>query len=233
MIKLKLRTKAKRIISRLSRDSSRARYIAYLGRFEKWRTSRKEPYPVFEDRYKLYDYLNQQVINEEPITYLEFGVSKGESLKYWVELNQNKTSRFWGFDTFFGLPDTWEVFTGKVEKNAFSMDGKPPAIADDRIAFVQGLFQETLPEFLQTFERRGRLILHNDADLYSSTLYVLSRCDDILAPGTIVMFDEFSSVLHEFRAWEDYCSAYRKEYTVIAATNGPYDYFSQVAIEIR
>ena len=233
MITPKIRTKAKEIISKLARDSSRVRYLTYLSRFEKWRKTRTETFPEFQDRYKLYDHIERKVIAEEPISYLEFGVSKGESLNYWLELNKNPGSRFWGFDTFFGLPETWDVFTGQVSRSAFSMDGEPPPITDVRNTFVKGLFQETLPGCLKTFESKGRLILHNDADLYSSTLYVLSRCNDILVPGAIVIFDEFSSVLHEFRAWEDFSSAYMRDYVVIGATKGPYDYYSQVAVEMR
>ena len=233
MDKLRLRTKAKEIVAKFTRDSARLRYLAYLGRFERWRRSRKEKFPTFENRYRLYDYLNREVLGNEQIDYLEFGVSKGESLKYWTEINTAPGSRFFGFDTFTGLPEEWEVFTTTVEKNMFSMNGKPPAIDDERNTFVQGKFQDTLNGFLETFESKGRLVVHNDADLYTSTLYTLCQCDKIMKPGTIVLFDEFSSVLHEFRAWEDYCSSYIRDYVVLGATDGPHDYFSQVAIEMK
>ncbi len=233
MFKVKLTTKVKEIVSKFVSDSPRARYFMYLARFEKWRKGRAETFPMFENRYKLYDYLNEKIVGDEPVSYLEFGVSKGESLKYWTDINKNPDSRFWGFDTFFGLPEKWEVFTGTVEKNAFSMNGNPPDITDARNSFVKGLFQESLPGFLKSFESNGRLIIHNDADLYTSTLYVLCECNDILKPGTIVIFDEFTSVLHEFRAWEDYCAAYLREYTVLGATKGPNDYFSQIAVEMK
>ena len=233
MDKLRLRTKAKELVSRFARDSSRLRYLAYLGRFEAWRRSRSENFPTFENRYRMYEYLNERVLGNSAIDYLEFGVSKGESLQHWVNTNTNPQSRFWGFDTFFGLPESWEVFSTTVEQNMFSMDGKPPAINDERNDFVIGKFQETLPEFLDGFEAKNRLVVHNDADLYTSTLYTLCQCHDIMTPGTIVMFDEFTSVLHEFRAWEDYTASYGREYVVLAATNGPHDYFAQIAIEMK
>lgn len=233
MIKFKIRTKFKQILSKIVWDNSRIRYLVYLARFEKWRKSRDESFPFFADRYKLYDYLNEKVIGDEPINYLEFGVSKGESLKYWTDINQNPQSKFRGFDTFTGLPEKWEVFTTTIDKSAFTMNGNPPDINDERITFVKGLFQETLPDFLKNFKSSGRLVVHNDADLYSSTLYTLCRCNDILKPGTIVIFDEFTSVLHEFRAWEDYCASYMKDYIVIGATKSAYDYFSQIAVEMK
>ena len=233
MDKLRFRTKAKEIVARFSRDSARLRYLTYLGRFENWRKSRKENFPTFENRYRMYDHLNREILRNEPISYLEFGVSKGESLKYWTEINTDTNSRFWGFDTFHGLPESWEVFTGTIEKNMFSMNGNPPPIDDDRNTFVKGKFQDTLSGFLKSFQPNGRLVLHNDSDLYTSTMYVLCQCNDILKPGSIVIFDEFTSVLHEFRAWEDYCSSFVRDYVVLAATDGPHDYYSQIAVEMK
>ncbi|HEX6123886.1 MAG TPA: hypothetical protein VFZ23_00790, partial [Pyrinomonadaceae bacterium] len=157
MDKLRLRTKAKEIVAKFSRDSARLRYLTYLGRFENWRKSRVEKFPTFENRYRMYDYLNTEIIGNEAISYLEFGVSKGESLKYWTEINTDPQSRFWGFDTFYGLPESWEVFTTTVEKNMFSMNGTPPPIEDERNTFVKGKFQDTLSGFLESFESKGRL----------------------------------------------------------------------------
>lgn len=230
---IKLRTKFKQILSKLVLDNTQIRYLIYLARFEKWRKSRTESFPLFDDRYKLYEYLNEKVIGHEPINYLEFGVSKGESLIYWTDINKNPQSKFWGFDSFMGLPEKWEVFTTTVNESSFTMNGKPPDIDDRRVAFVEGLFQETLPDFLKSFESSGRLVVHNDADLYSSTLFTLCQCNEILKPGTIVIFDEFTSVVHEFRAWEDYCASFMRNYTVIGATKSPYSYFSQVAVEMK
>ncbi len=54
--------------------------------------------------------------------------------------------------------------------------------------------------------------------LYSSTLYVLTLANYIIVPGTIIIFDEFYSTMHEFRALDDYCISYMRSYEVIAAT---------------
>ena len=228
-----LRTKFKEIISKLAIDNSRIRYLIYLARFEKWRKSRQEKFPLFPDRYKMYDYLSEKIVGDGQIDYLEFGVSKGESLKHWTDIHKNPRSRFFGFDTFTGLPEKWEVFTTTLEENLYSVGGKPPEIGDERITYIKGLFQDTLSGFLKDFQSSGRLVMHNDADLYTSTLYCLCECNDVMKPGTIVIFDEFTSVIQEFRAWEDYCDSYRRDYVVIAATKGDGNYFSQIAIEMK
>ena len=42
--------------------------------------------------------------------------------------------------------------------------------------------------------------------------------DSFLPPGTILIFDDFSDSLHQYRAFMDYCSAYRKAFNVIGLT---------------
>ena len=164
---------------------------------------------------------------------LEFGVFNGDSIKYWSRINTGEASRFYGFDTFTGLPDIWELFSSRLDKGAFNMQGKYPHTADKRISFVRGLFQDTLSRFLKEHPVSSPLVINIDSDLYSSASYVLSRCNDVLVPGTIVIFDEFSVVLEEFRALKDYCSAYIREYEVLGATKSWEEYYSQVAIRIK
>ena len=43
------------------------------------------------------------------------------------------------------------------------------------------------------------------------------------------MFDEFSSVLNEFRALNDYTQSYKRSYDVIGVTN---PFFEQIAIQV-
>ena len=143
------------------------------------------------------------------IDYLEFGVHEGHSLKQWVAAKPEPGSRFVGFATFTGLPEAWNV---TYPKGYFDTGGRPPTVPDARVSFRTGLFQETLGPFLADYARGARsLVVHIDCDLYASALYCLTRLDPVLAPGTIVIFDEFGDVLHEFRALADYLASYRRE----------------------
>lgn len=161
---------------------------------------------TFATRRDLHHHVNQLLGG--PVDYLEFGVYRGESIRMWTNLNRDNSSRFFGFDSFEGLPEAW----GKsMRQGDFSLKGEVPRINDPRVSFMKGWFNDTLVPFLATFEPRSSLVVHNDSDLYSSTLYILTKLDSILVKGSILIFDEFYSSLHEFRAFQDYVSAYRRQ----------------------
>ena len=73
--------------------------------------------------------------------YLEFGVASGESFSWWVKHNTNPNSRFFGFDTFEGLPENWGGFYKKGDMSHQMTDLK---VNDQRALFVKGTFQQTL-----------------------------------------------------------------------------------------
>lgn len=169
----------------------------------------------FPHRYDLHDFLARGLAGE-PIDYLEFGVWKGDTFGRWVEANRAKDSRFWGFDSFEGLPEDWEA----QPQGTFSVGGQLPDIVDSRAVFVKGWFQDTLYPFLATYEARGRQVVHVDCDLYSSTLFVLSALDRHLAEGAILVFDDFSSLRHEFAAWLDYKRSFNRRFEPLALVSG-------------
>ncbi len=199
-------------------DSDKLRHVAYRPKLDTWRKERAGTYPVFETRTDLYDFVNNELLKNVAMQYLEFGVFEGASIKYFSEINQQAESTFVGFDSFEGLPEDWNFFSSTQKRETFSTGGKLPNISDERVSFRKGLFQQTLPGFLNEFSLQHRLVIHNDSDLYSATLYALLTANEIIKPGTIIIFDEFSCIMHEFRALEDYCSACMRSYEVVAAT---------------
>ena len=179
----------------------------------------------FDARYRLYEnVIAQENLSTEAIDYLEFGVYKGASFKHWVTHNTNPDSRFYGFDTFEGLPENW----GGYAKGAFATP--IPELKDDRHFFIKGLFQSSLMPFIaeHPLANGKRKIIHLDADLYSSTLYVLTVLAPFIKKGDLLLFDEFNVPNHEFAAFQHFCKAYYLKYEVLAAVNNYY----QVAIKV-
>lgn len=74
------------------------------------------------------------------------------------------------------------------------------------------------------------MVIHNDGNLFSSTLFTLATLDPILQRGSILIFDEFANPLHEWRAFHDYASTFRRTCTVLG---GAGEYYTPVAMEIE
>lgn len=195
----------------------------------KW-ARRHADLPYFTHRNELYDYINREIIHQSPIDYLEFGVFKGDSFRKWLQLNTRAKSRFIGFDSFEGLPEDWEHAIGNTDSKSFDVRGRIPEVNDRRASFIKGWFQDTLPNFLAQYRIERQIIVHIDSDLYSSCLYVLASFDTLMPPNTVVIFDEYSSALNEFRAWNDYLKAFRRHARPLAASGR---YFAQVAFQLE
>lgn len=219
-----------------NRYESHFQLAYYEKRFAAWCEDRRQeagfndypnPAPAYAERTRLYEYLCGELsLAEQPICYLEFGVAEGDAIKWWLARNGQKDSIFVGFDSFQGLPESWD----HKEQSAFTRGGEPPQVSDERCSFVVGYFQQTVTDFLrQRGESLGRpLLVHLDADLYSSTLYLLFALLPYLRGGDILIFDEFSSALHEFKALLDFQSATSVEYSLLGAVNN----YRQIAIKI-
>ena len=170
-----------------------------------WRTFYKPRSPsiCFErgQKTKLYD-LAADTFGSDPITYLEFGVHKGWSFSQIVNRFKNPGARFYGFDSFEGLPEDW---ANDMRKNHFSTDGATPSIDDVRTKFIKGWFQNTLPEFLAKQNFSSTVFVHFDADLYSSTLFLMTTLWHYI-PDYYFIFDEFTP--DEIVAMYDFVQAY-------------------------
>ena len=207
-------------------------FLGHLSGLSKWISEHRDlDYSTFpskefsyNNRIGLHQYIIDHVIKDVPIDYLEFGVSKGRSFKWWIKNSIHPESFFYGFDTFTGLPEDW----GHFKKGDMSNGNEPPQIDDPRHQFFQGIFQSTLHPFLKNYRSEKLKVIHMDADIYSATLFVLSSISPFLNKGDIILFDEFNVPLHEFKAFSDWVNSYYIEYKAIGETNNYY----QVAIRI-
>jgi hypothetical protein len=155
---------------------------------------------VFKDRKDIWDKAMNQ-LDQKAITYIEFGVFKGESISYFSETNSHEDSIFIGLDSFEGLSEAW----GGNAVGFFSTDGVIPESSDSRVKFIKGLFIESWPSLYPMLRNKSNLLVHFDADLYSSTIYALTKMD-LLGQVYIAVFDEF--LPDEVRALSDYLVSY-------------------------
>lgn len=180
----------------------------------------------YNRRYKLYEAINtQENLFQNPFDYFEFGVAGGYSFKWWLQKNEKEASRFFGFDTFEGLPEKW----GGFEKGSMAYAMESLNITDSRASLHKGLFQETLIPFLEQYDNKNRKIIHIDSDLFSSALFVMTQLYRFLKPGDILLFDEFAVPQHEFLAFKIFTESFYVPYEVIGAANN----YLFVAIKIK
>lgn len=181
---------------------------------------------VYTDRNKLYAYVSDQFdLKNEKIEYYEFGVAGGTSFKWWLDENKNDQSKFWGFDTFEGLPEDWHFY----KKGDMSFE--TPDMKDSRAGFIKGLFQDTFFSFIKKHQpsTTTKKVIHMDADLYSSTLYILTSFAPYLRDGDIILFDEFNVPNHEFAAWDTFTKSFYLDYEVLGGVNNYY----QIAVKVK
>lgn len=196
---------------------------SYLISQSRWISKHKKSGPtdfyqskyVGSKMYDLFEHVYNTEVSDTPFDYLEFGVFKGDSINWWVEKNQNKESRFYGFDTFSGLPEDF----GMIKKGGYSAENIIPDMRDERCHFIAGLYQDTLFNFLKNYNHKNKKVIHIDCDLYSSTLFVLTTLGHHLKEGDIIIFDEFITPTQEYKAFDDFCHAFYFEFERIGSVN--------------
>lgn len=155
----------------------------------------------------------------------EFGVFEAESINYIAGHMPDRL--VFGFDSFEGLPERWR--TG-FDPGAFSTKGRLPQVRPN-VTLLKGWFDATLPAFAA--EHAGPVaLLHIDCDLYSSTVCVLEHLGGRLAPGSVLVFDEFFNYAgweeHEFQAFSEFAAARRLRHEYLAYNSQ----HEQVAIRV-
>jgi O-methyltransferase len=136
--------------------------------------------------------------------YYEFGVFKGYSIWFAQKtasgFTESKNMQFFGFDSFAGLPKP----VGS-DKNGYFYEGQYNCGLDtvmknlveheadlSRIKLIPGFYEKSLkPEIITKYRMRKAAIINIDCDLYSSTRDALKFIKPLLAPGTIILFDDY------------------------------------------
>lgn len=142
--------------------------------------------------------------------WLEFGVFSGNTINF---ISKYTKKTVYGFDSFEGLPEYWR---GEFDKGYFDMQGNMPIVSDN-VKLIKGFFDTTLENFLNSVPNDISFI-HLDADLYSSTIYVLEQCTSRISDGCIIVFDElfnfpeYDGVRSELKALKEWVDKYLVEF---------------------
>jgi len=182
-----------------------------LGR---WMARRKFRFrPRAWSREEVFDAAARRVCDRQ-VLYLEFGVFEGASMRYWSGRLKHPAAMLHGFDSFQGLPEDFDV-DGPLSKGTFCTEGKIPVIDDPRVKFFKGWFDEVLPTY--TVPEHEVLVINLDADLYSSTIYVLRHLRPWIRAGTFLYFDDLSRPEHEPRAFDEFMKESGLKFSPVSA----------------
>lgn len=173
----------------------------------------------FPSRELLWEHCIRKIGSQRRMIILEFGVWKGYSARFFLDRFQHPETRYCGFDSFEGLPDAWGTFP----KGMFDTGGAAPQIADPRATFVKGWFQNSFDAGVtlakESIPRPDAVFIHFDADLYSSTMFLLSRLHNEF-DDYYFLFDEFAG--HESRALLNFQQAYGAKIEFLAYAGADY-----------
>jgi hypothetical protein len=135
----------------------------------------------------------------------------------------------YGFDTFSGLVEDWELEDRQVlKRGSFSLsepfaehlmrdtgvsiqDGVPAPL-DRKVQFIKGSTYDTLAPFLADRPAVPIRLFHMDLDTYESCLHALESCKEHFIEGSILVFDEYLVTSAEMRAFYEFQSRYEVEW---------------------
>lgn len=156
---------------------------------------------------------------------LDLGVWLGWSTRLISDACNRKV---YGFDTFSGLVEDWQVEDHVVKRGTFAVsepfgqrfmrdtgvsfhDGVPDALGR-KVEFIKGSTYDTLAPFLAERRPAPIRLFHMDLDTYESCLHALETCKNRFVPGSILVFDEYLITNSEMRAFYEFQSRYELEW---------------------
>ena len=157
-----------------------------------------------------------------PGDFAQFGVFKGQTART-IEAATTGDRKLHLFDSFEGLPEDW---TPQKPKGAFKLRPRQiPVFESERVVMHKGWFKDTVPGWAKQMSQPLAFV-HMDADLYSSSIDVLFNIDHLIAPGTIILFDEYvmgrkGQTDDEHRALLDWAEKFSRDYQYLWRDEGP------------
>lgn len=154
--------------------------------------------------------------------YYEFGVYSGFTL-YTAWFHAKKLGlnmRFFGFDSFAGLPEVTGIDAGagfQTGQYACGIDEVTAELAKRgvdwrRLFLIKGFYSESLkPELKTKFDMKLAAVVLVDCDIYASTVPALAFMESLFQEGTIILFDDWncfgaSDEKGERKAWHEFAA---------------------------
>ena len=139
--------------------------------------------------------------------YMEFGLFKGYSFWYVQQVARRlnlHSMRFFGFDSFAGLPEPRGVdvtpdehfYEGQFNCSRATVERNLDAegVDWDRTFLIEGFFSDSLTlELRRKYSMKRVALALIDCDLYESTAHVLNFLKPMLDDGTILLFDDWNA----------------------------------------
>lgn len=171
------------------------------------------------------DWAARHVIDQGvPGDMIELGVARGGcAALLGMQIAQPAVTgrTLWLFDSYEGLPEPGE--NDYVEEGDATGDHVRPlpagscygaleevrwlvldkcGVPEDRVEFVKGWFENTVPETKDRIEKVS--VLRMDGDWYDSTMISLEAFYDKVSPGGIVIIDDYESCIGSKRAVDEF-----------------------------
>lgn len=157
---------------------------------------------------------------------LDLGVWLGWSTRLTADASGR---RVYGFDTFEGLVEDWqvddEIFFARgtfslseplaqrsMRDTGVSLQDGLPAPLGRKVQFIKGSTYETLVPFLADRPDAPIRLFHMDLDTYESCLHALETCKDRFIEGSVLVFDEYLVTNAEMRAFFEFQNQYALEW---------------------
>ena len=166
-----------------------------------------------------YVFEHMKLVHKPDTLWLEFGVASGRTINY---ISKFTTQTVYGFDSFEGLPEKWR---DGFDKGAFNRNGELP-IVNNNVVLVKGWFNETLPGFI-TSQNKKVSFIHMDADLYSSTKCIFDTLKNYIDKDCVIVFDElvnypgFNGDTGELKAFYEFITENKVDYEWIGMNGTP------------
>jgi hypothetical protein len=159
-----------------------------------------------------------------PGAVVECGVYKGASLTRFATfralLENNDSRKIYGFDAFGAFPTTGvqsqadQSFIGKFEEqggagiSSESLGRLLRAKGFANFDLIKGDVFDTIPALIRTSPYLRIALLHLDMDVYEPTRFAVDQLLPHMAPGGLIVFDDYNSVEGATRVADELCRSH-------------------------